>query len=186
MKTTTRNKILDRASRLFFHEGLATGIDRVTAECGTAKMTIYLHFTHKDGLICAILRGIQTNLSERIRSHTSPPALPPLERLQAAFNILCYGMSDPDIMAGLLVRALLEFPRASHRVHRAALEVEQTILDQLEPLCAAAGIADSEQVGRQLLLVAKGCFAMTPSVGLVRSRMLASSLAEQILAPNAT
>ena len=62
MKAHTKSHILHCATRLFFAEGLATGIDRVTSDDKTAKMTIYFHFTSKDGLICAVLKEIQRSL----------------------------------------------------------------------------------------------------------------------------
>jgi hypothetical protein len=92
-------------------------------------------------------------------------------------------MSDPEVMAGLMVRALMEFPNPRHPVHQAALELERNVLKYLEPLCAAADIVDSEVAARQLLLLAKGCFVMSPTVGIAGSRILATALADHVLRP---
>lgn len=51
-----RERILLTAHRLFYSEGVrATGIDRVIAESGVAKVTFYRHFPSKNELILAFL-----------------------------------------------------------------------------------------------------------------------------------
>ena len=52
-----RDRLVDTADRLFYAEGVrAVGIDRVIAEAGVAKATLYAHFPSKDDLILAVLR----------------------------------------------------------------------------------------------------------------------------------
>jgi AcrR family transcriptional regulator len=51
-----RERILLTAHDLFYREGIrATGIDRVIAESGVAKVTFYRHFPSKNDLICEFL-----------------------------------------------------------------------------------------------------------------------------------
>ena len=51
-----RERILHAAHDLFYREGIrATGIDRVIAESGVAKLTFYRQFESKDALILAFL-----------------------------------------------------------------------------------------------------------------------------------
>ncbi|WP_432262488.1 TetR/AcrR family transcriptional regulator [Cupriavidus sp. TMH.W2] len=53
---SARDRILDTAARLFYQEGYrATGIDRIIAESGVAKMSLYRHFASKNALISAFL-----------------------------------------------------------------------------------------------------------------------------------
>jgi AcrR family transcriptional regulator len=53
-----RERILATASRLFYQEGLrATGIDRIIAESGVAKMSFYRHFPSKADLVRAFLQA---------------------------------------------------------------------------------------------------------------------------------
>src|SRR4051812_18758978 len=52
-----RQRILETADRLFYQEGIrAVGIDRIIAEAGAAKMSLYKHFPSKDDLIVAVLK----------------------------------------------------------------------------------------------------------------------------------
>jgi len=51
-----RERILVTAHELFYRDGLrATGIDRIIAESGVAKLTFYRHFPSKDALIRTFL-----------------------------------------------------------------------------------------------------------------------------------
>ncbi|MEX3945561.1 TetR/AcrR family transcriptional regulator [Paraburkholderia sp. BR10937] len=53
---SARERILDTAARLFYRDGFrATGIDKIIAESGVAKMSLYRHFASKDDLIAAFL-----------------------------------------------------------------------------------------------------------------------------------
>ncbi|MDB5312542.1 MAG: transcriptional regulator [Gemmataceae bacterium] len=52
-----RERLVETADRLFYADGIrAVGIDRVIAEAGVAKATLYAHFPSKDDLILAVLR----------------------------------------------------------------------------------------------------------------------------------
>src|SRR5215510_5553933 len=52
-----RKRILETADRLFYQEGIrAVGIDRIIAEAGVAKMSLYKHFPSKDDLNLAVLK----------------------------------------------------------------------------------------------------------------------------------
>lgn len=52
----TRDRILDAAESLFFHEGITTtGVDQVAAQAGVAIVTLYKHFGSKDNLLREVL-----------------------------------------------------------------------------------------------------------------------------------
>ena len=51
-----RERILVAAHELFYRDGIrATGVDRLIAESGVAKLTFYRHFASKDDLVRAFL-----------------------------------------------------------------------------------------------------------------------------------
>lgn len=53
---SARDRILETAADLFYRDGFrATGIDKIIAESGVAKMSLYRHFTSKNELISAFL-----------------------------------------------------------------------------------------------------------------------------------
>jgi len=55
---SARDRILSTALRLFYGDGIrATGIDKIIAESGVAKMSFYRHFPSKNDLIRAFLQA---------------------------------------------------------------------------------------------------------------------------------
>ncbi|SDD96864.1 transcriptional regulator, TetR family [Cupriavidus sp. YR651] len=56
IQSSARDRILETAARLFYRDGYrATGIDKIIAESGVAKMSLYRHFASKNDLIHAFL-----------------------------------------------------------------------------------------------------------------------------------
>ncbi|XHS79967.1 TetR/AcrR family transcriptional regulator [Burkholderiaceae bacterium UC74_6] len=53
---SARERILSAALDLFYRDGIrATGVDRLIAESGVAKLTFYRHFPSKEALVLAFL-----------------------------------------------------------------------------------------------------------------------------------
>ncbi len=64
-----RQRILETADRLFYQDGIrAVGIDRIIAEAGVAKMSLYKHFPSKDDLILAVLKHREQTVLAFFRS----------------------------------------------------------------------------------------------------------------------
>ncbi|MDD2769897.1 MAG: TetR/AcrR family transcriptional regulator [Methylococcus sp.] len=54
--SSARERILETAQRLFYRNGIrATGVDRIIAESGVAKMSFYRNFPSKKDLVLAFL-----------------------------------------------------------------------------------------------------------------------------------
>lgn len=57
MYSTSGEKFLTEATRLLYAEGIsAIGVDRVAAESGVSKPTLYAQFGTKAGLVAAVLQ----------------------------------------------------------------------------------------------------------------------------------
>jgi len=68
MALNKRDQLIEKAQELFYREGYhATGIDRILAESGVAKMTLYKHFKSKEELILAVLETRHRTMIERLR-----------------------------------------------------------------------------------------------------------------------
>ncbi|QEH39240.1 putative HTH-type transcriptional regulator YxaF (plasmid) [Aquisphaera giovannonii] len=64
-----RRRLVETADRLFYEEGFrAVGIDRILAEAGAAKATLYAHFASKDDLILAVLEHRERHTTEFFRA----------------------------------------------------------------------------------------------------------------------
>src|SRR5262249_62388843 len=84
-----RKRILETADRLFYRDGLrAVGIDRIIAEAGVAKMSLYNHFPSKNDLILAVLKYREEAVLEFFRSAVERHARRAKNPLRAFFAAL--------------------------------------------------------------------------------------------------
>jgi AcrR family transcriptional regulator len=106
-----RDRILQAAARLFYAEGIhAVGVDRVTAEAGVAKATLYQQFRSKDELVAACLQ----RRAEHWRASVAAPvlALPgsPARRAGAVFERLGEAFAAPGYRGCPFINAAAEYP----------------------------------------------------------------------------
>jgi AcrR family transcriptional regulator len=116
METTTRRppvreRLLATADRLFYAEGIrAVGIDRVIAESGVAKSTMYVHFRTKEDLVEAYLRGrdqvTRAHVEAAVASYTEPSR----ERVLAVFDAVEGGVCSGDWKGCPFTKAAAEYP----------------------------------------------------------------------------
>src|SRR5262245_136156 len=97
MAEGARERILATAHDLIYREGArAVGVDRIVAESGVAKMSLYRWFPSKDDLIVAVLeteeRQILAVWDENMRRHEGYP----LKQLRAQFESLAQFIASPE------------------------------------------------------------------------------------------
>ena len=70
-----RDRIVDTAYDLFSRHGIrAVGVDRIVAESGVAKMSLYRHFPSKDDLVLAFLQERERRwTNEWLRAEVGAP-----------------------------------------------------------------------------------------------------------------
>jgi AcrR family transcriptional regulator len=117
-RTTTseaRQRILETADRLFYQEGVrAVGIDRIIAEAGVAKMTLYTHFPSKDDLILAVLQHREQIVLEFFRSAMERHARKAKTSLRAFFASLKEWFSSPGFRGCAFQNAAVELADPAH------------------------------------------------------------------------
>ena len=84
MAPSRRDHLVDTALELFIRDGFhATGIDKILAESGVAKMTLYKHFKSKDELILSALRRRDERFRNWFMRAVESRAQAPRQRLLA-------------------------------------------------------------------------------------------------------
>src|SRR4051812_13853885 len=148
---STSDRILETADRLFYGEGIAVGVDRLAAEAGVSKRTLYNHYPSKDALIAAYL---QRRL-RLIPTSDKPPAqqiLDDFERLERSFAA--------DGFHGCpFVNAVAELKDPTHAAGQIALTAKELRRRWFRELLGRAGVADPEGLSLQLLLLMDGAIA---------------------------
>lgn len=155
MAEPVRARLLATAGRLFYSEGIrAVGIDRVLAESGVAKSSMYAHFRTKEDLVVAYLddhsAGFRGYLEERLAAEgTTGPAA-----VVTAFEALALGMSAPGFRGCAFVNATVEYP--AHAGIRDAVARHRTWLTRRFAELLGDGYPDRERVAAMLLQLSTG------------------------------
>jgi AcrR family transcriptional regulator len=110
-----RQRVLETADRLFYQEGVRTvGIDRIIAEAGVAKMTLYTHFPSKDDLILAVLRHREASVLEFFRSALERHRKKARNPLRAFFAVLKEWFETPGFRGCAFQNAAVELADPAH------------------------------------------------------------------------
>ena len=159
-KGHAKEHILKVASELFYTQGIhAVGIDTIVALAGVAKTTLYDHFPSKDSLVNAYL-----TLHDQVFWQAWDAALAqhpdsPVQQLRDLFEVLEAGLATPEVLGCAFLSAASEFPEIGQSSHQLALIHKQKVKKRFQEMAQAAGIAQSEQLAEQLLLLLNGAFA---------------------------
>ncbi len=153
-----RERILDTAYELFSRHGMrAVGVDRIIAEAGTAKMTLYRHFASKDELALAFLdEREQRWVRDWLRAEVERRSDDPRERLLSIFDVFGEWFALPDFEGCAFINLMLELSDPADPVRVASVSHLSKIRDFLIELASAAGIEDPDAFARQWHILMKG------------------------------
>jgi len=92
-----RERLLETASRLFYAEGITgVGVDRIVAESGVTRATMYRHFAGKEGLVLAYLEQEDATI-------------------RALFDQAAEQTSDPDALVAAVIDGIAADATLLHR-----------------------------------------------------------------------
>jgi len=191
MASTRRDQLIDTALDLFNRDGYhATGIDRILAESGVAKMTLYNHFGSKDGLIQAALARRDARWRAWFRDAVARRAETPRGRLLAVFDALDEWFTGPDFHGCMFIRAAGEYAALDDPIHAGAAAHQRLVLAELRDLTDAAGARHPARLAREIMLLALGAMIATQVNGPVgagqAAKRAAAVLIEAALGPGPT
>ncbi len=156
MTATKRDTLIETALRLFCAYGVhAVGIDRVIAEAGVAKATLYKHFPSKEDLVVAALERLDEVGRASIEEFARGASKDPRKR----FAALAKAVSGAGPNGCMFVLAAQEFPDAGHPVHRAAADHKRRMRGLFEELAKEAGAPDPVSTAERAQLVVDGLYS---------------------------
>jgi AcrR family transcriptional regulator len=180
---SARVRILDTAYDLFSRHGIrAVGVDRIIAESGVAKMSLYRHFPSKDALVLAFLaqreeRWTKAWLKAEVERREETGA----GRLLAIFDVFGEWFQEPDFEGCSFINVLLEFDEAGHPIRVASVEHLAAIRGYVAEFAEQAGVADPEGLARKWHILMKGSI-VSAGEGDTQAAARARSLGELLLA----
>lgn len=152
-----RDRVLAVASRLFYEHGVrAVGVDRVVAESGVGKMSLYRHFPSKDHLVVAVLEMRDGPALAAIEAMADAVAGPPGQKLRGVFDGLERAVGSPGWHGCAFANTALELRDADHPARVVAERHKARTADLFERLAAAGGAERPRDLAEQLTLLLDG------------------------------
>jgi AcrR family transcriptional regulator len=183
MPSVRQQDVLDTACTLFYRDGFrATGIDRILAKSGAAKMTLYHHYASKEALIVAVLNRRDREVREHFAAEIERRAADPRARLLAVFDVLAESIKAPDFHGCMASRAAAEYGDPAHPVHAAAAEHKRRFFSWLRELARAAGAGRPYELAAQLMLLFDGAIVIAQVTGAHDAPAQARKAAESLIA----
>jgi AcrR family transcriptional regulator len=155
---SVEERILESACQLFYKDGLrATGIERVLAEAGAAKASLYTHYGSKDDLVSAYLdrRGREWTAVIRQRVAPAEGRLGLLRLFDALGDLVKSG----DFRGCPFLNAASELPDPSHPGRAVMRRHREWLHDLIRGLLSAAGARDLDRVTRAVVVLYDGALA---------------------------
>ncbi|MFT4030042.1 MAG: TetR/AcrR family transcriptional regulator [Protaetiibacter sp.] len=129
-----KQRILDTADRLFYHEGIrAIGIDRLIVASSVTKATFYKHYGSKDRLILEYIAYRHLQTAELI-DQEAQLVDEPEELLRAISQLEARFISAPGFRGCPFLNVATEYPDSAHPVRRAVAQHREWFHDILETL----------------------------------------------------
>lgn len=152
---SARERLLDTAERLFYAEGVHTvGIDRVLAESGVAKATLYKNFGNKEGLVGAYLDRRHQRQVARVTAALERGGTP-REQVLAVFDSQTELFARPDFRGCAFAAATAEGPGGGPNEERSRT-YRNYVRTVFCGILDGAGVADAESVAARLHLIYDG------------------------------
>ncbi|OXM63305.1 TetR/AcrR family transcriptional regulator [Amycolatopsis vastitatis] len=154
-----RARLLTSASRLFYSEGLhSVGIDRVIADAGVTRATLYRHFPSKDDLLVAYLTGADKAIRAQVEAVRAAGGLP-ADVVRGVAATIADGIRSPGFRGCAFLNAAAEYPDPAHPVHQAVLAHRQWFLSTVTELLAETGETAPEPAARHFVMLRDGAMA---------------------------
>ena len=153
-----RDRIVATAYDLFSRHGVrAVGVDRIVAESGVAKMSLYRHFPSKDDLVLNFLQEREQRwTNEWLRAEAERRGATAAERMLAIFDVFGEWFAVADFEGCSFINVLLEFDDRDHPVRQATVGYLSNIRSFLRELATEAGATDPDALAHQWHILMKG------------------------------
>lgn len=177
-----REHLIEVAASLFNRLGYhAAGVDRVIAEAGVAKTTLYRHFPSKEDLIVAVLKRIDEQFRDDMRTYVDRSATEPKQKLLAAFDFLEAWFKDKAFFGCPFISAASEFCDRGSPVFQEASIHKRLLIAYFEELARAADLDQPRQLAEEINLLQEGAIAVAHITGDWKPARRAKDIAGRLI-----
>jgi AcrR family transcriptional regulator len=157
--TLRAQRILDTASQLFYAHGIhSVGVDRVAAESGVTKKTLYERFGSKENLVLAYLRQREDQWRSILQDHLEQHPEPGIDRILAVFDAAdsWYPGRSTKGCSAVNARAEEDAEPVGQLIPTEVTEQKTWMCERFASLCREADFADPDRLACQLQLLLDG------------------------------
>lgn len=176
-KLSARDRILNVASDLFYHQGVrAIGIDTIIAAAGVAKMSLYRAFPSKDDLVAAYLERRNEEFWERWERTLAQHPDDSRTQLENLLDTIMRRTLSEAYRGCPFLNTATEFPGSTLPADAVIRAHKHQVNERLRMLASGAGARDPQVLADQLQLLIDGAYTAGQALGAEGpSRALASA-----------
>lgn len=178
-------RIMDVATRLFYDDGIGVvGVDRVTAESGVSKPTLYAQFGSKAGLVAAVLQrrldSWQHSVDGHLEKHNSS------SQVLALFDWFAARYTQPGFRGCPFINAAAELPDPNHPGRAVIASYKSWIRQLLAELAESDGLSNPRRWGTTLMLLIDGANTHAMTTGDLDAMRDARAIAADLITASHT
>ncbi len=157
MQSGRRDHLVQVAQRLFYENGFhSVGIDRILAESGVSKTTLYKHFHSKDALVAAALDSWSHYLQERLERILVERGKMPITRIESLFILQARMSREKGFNGDMFLNAMGEYNDKNHMVRQKAQEIKETLWAWIFEAVTETRVLEPKIVARQIVILYEG------------------------------
>ncbi len=157
MRPSKRNELVEKALQVFYDNGFhATGMDRLVAETGISKTSMYKHFRTKEDLILAALRLRDEHFRKWLFRRMKELGTTPRGQLIALFDALKEWFAQEGFRGCMFIKAAAEYQEADDPIYRQSVVHKRLLFDHIAHIAGKAGAEDPDGLTGHLLILKEG------------------------------
>ncbi len=161
MRPNKRDELISKALLVFCENGFhATGMDKLVAETGVSKTSMYKHFRTKEDIILATLRLRDYNFRSWLYHWLEAVSDSPYEQLLAIYDALEEWFALPEFNGCMFIKASAEYQDVADPIHIQSAEHKRVLTEHVARIAKAAGAAHPDALARQLMILKEGAIIM--------------------------
>ncbi|GIE88650.1 TetR/AcrR family transcriptional regulator [Actinoplanes regularis] len=182
MPTRARDRLLDTAERLFYANGIrSVGVERILAESGVGRASLYRHFPGKDDLVVAVLQRRDQAWRQWLREAVERLAPAPADRPLAVFDALAERFARDDFRGCAFINTIVETADPQSMAHLVADKHKRAVIAYVDGLLTGAGHEGHGPLAAQLVMLMDGAIVTALRERTPNAAKLARSTAAGLL-----
>lgn len=180
-ESATAARVLATASRLFYAHGVrAVGVERIVAESGVAKTSLYRHFHTKDDLIAAFLEREDQEFW-RQWDEVADAAGDPMRELMSLLDWIGRRVNRGGYRGCPQINVAAEFSDPDHPARAIRARHKAAMFERLRAVAGRIGSRHPDDVAYQLALLIDGAFTSDGRLARVGATRILQSAARALI-----